>query len=89
MSKCHIVGNHVSLLVCSFQGVAMIYDITDKETFTHLSYWIHSVNQVQSRQIHLALVTSISIISHFVVFLNIASISCIFLRLNKAESVVF
>ena len=25
----------------------MIYDITNKDTFTHLSYWLHCVNQVR------------------------------------------
>ena len=28
----------------------MIYDITDRNTFTHLSYWLHSVNQVKKKK---------------------------------------
>lgn len=33
------------------KGVIMVYDVTDKSTFTHLSYWMRSVNEEIS-QIH-------------------------------------
>lgn len=38
-------------MVTSFsvlQGIAVVFDIADRSTFTHLSFWLESINNVRS-----------------------------------------
>jgi len=32
-----------------FQGIVLVYDVTDRKSFTHLSFWVDSVNKVGSQ----------------------------------------